>query len=159
MTFLSISIREKCISFPSDTKKLGARGEGREKEREDERRRSCGDDKRIGENNERHWGAPWTRLEGWMRSGKLCVLVQRHVDVTQGKPRAADRGLKCRVTFERAPPLNFAPFSSHVSDTIISPKFVLHSQSASTESSRFNNRILSFRYSIRELLIFLTKKT
>lgn len=39
----------------------------------------------------------WTRLEGWMRSGKLCVLVQRHVDVTQGKPRAADRGLKCRV--------------------------------------------------------------
>ena len=65
MTFLSISIREKCVPFfPHFHEKLRTRRE-RERERErrarkraaareDDERRSCGDDKRIGENNERH---------------------------------------------------------------------------------------------------------
>lgn len=90
--------------------KLRVRGE-REGERErracgeDDGRRSCGDDKRIGENNERHWGKRSSPSDKARRLDAFCVenyaflctgtCIVDYARRVYIKPRA-DRGLKCQ---------------------------------------------------------------
>ena len=72
---------------------------------EDDGRRSCGDDKRIGENNERHWGKRSSPSDKARRLDAFCVenyaflctgtCIVDYARRVYIKPRA-DRGLKCQ---------------------------------------------------------------